>query len=57
MPDCIEGEQTKLSTNMPLYKCPSCRRTNRNQLLENIVEVLISNDKQEHFLLPFWEHM
>ena len=34
MPEHIEGEILKISANSPHYKCPNCRRTNRNSLLE-----------------------
>ena len=57
MPERIEGELVKFNANSPQYKCPNCRRANRNSLLEQVIEVLMVSDKQEHFLLPFWDSM
>ena len=57
MPERIEGEPIKVSSRQPQYKCPVCRRANRNNLLEDVIDVLIANDKQKHFLSPFWEVM
>lgn len=45
IPDRVEGELIKISANSPLYKCPPCRKANRSQLLEQIIEVLIALDK------------
>jgi len=57
MPDRVEGEPVKMNSNSPHYKCPNCRRSNRSQLLEIIIDTLITLDKHEHFLLPFWNQM
>ena len=45
IPDRIEGELIKVNANSPLYKCPNCRKNNRSQLMEQIIEVLIALDK------------
>ena len=55
MPERVEGELVKYGANSPQYKCPNCRKTNRNALLEQIIDVLIELDKQKYFLHPFWK--
>ena len=39
------------------YRCPTCRRQARSKLLEQIVDILIAEDKAKYFLTPFWETM
>ena len=57
MPDLVEGDAPKISANQAHYKCPNCRKTNRNVLLEQIIDLLTGADKAGHFLMPFWEQM
>ena len=41
----------------PMYRCPSCRMNFRRKLLQQVVEVLIAEDRSKHFVTPFWEQM
>lgn len=37
-----------------IYCCTGCRQRSRADFLDQILEILIREDKKEEFLRPFW---
>ena len=56
--EAIEDKSQQTAKGEKLeYRCPSCRMTARRVLLQQVVDILIAEDRQKHFLTPFWEQM
>jgi hypothetical protein len=45
----LNNEQTTI-----LYACVNCRQKSRANFIEQIVDLMISEDKKNEFLYPFW---
>ena len=40
-----------------LYNCPNCRKIARSNFLEQIICIMMNEDKRKDFIEPFWEKM
>lgn len=40
-----------------LYACPNCRKIARCNFLEQIISIMMNEDKRKDFIEPFWEKM
>jgi hypothetical protein len=38
-----------------LYNCPNCRKIARSNFLEQIICIMMNEDKRKDFIEPFWE--
>ena len=40
-----------------VYSCPNCRKIGRCNFLEQVLSIMINEDKRKDFVDPFWEKM
>lgn len=40
-----------------IYSCPSCRKIARCNFMDQVLSIMINEDKRKDFIEPFWEKM